>query len=75
MSAILPREAAWSPQRLEGFRREGFEIVMDRTLWRTLFSRYEVTAATPDRVNIGAVTVRLVEVVPQPEEASVRPGS
>jgi hypothetical protein len=71
---ILPREAAWFPQQLARFEREGFEIVMDRTLWRTLFSRYEVTAVTPDRANIGAVPVRLVDVVPPPEGAPKRGG-
>lgn len=59
---LLPREATFRPKLLRQFHAEGYEIVMDRTLWRTLYARYDLAVPTQDRAMIGDIPVRLVSV-------------
>lgn len=59
---LIGREAAENLRTLERFHREGYEIVVDRLLWRTLYARYDVTNTTGDRAQIGSVPVRLATV-------------
>jgi len=60
---LLPREVTFVPGVLRRFHEEGYEIVMDRTLWRTIYARYELVAPTQDRVMLGDIPMRLVPVV------------
>lgn len=59
---LLPREVTFGPGVLRRFHEEGYEIVMDRELWRTVYARYELAAPPTDRVRIGDVPVRLVQI-------------
>lgn len=59
---LIGREAAENLRVLDRFHREGYEIVIDRVLWRTLYARYDVSLRPGDRAQIGAVPVRLATV-------------
>lgn len=59
---VLPREATFLREPLRRAHEAGYEIVMDRTLWRTLYARYQVTLVTGDQAMIGRIPVRLVDV-------------
>ena len=56
---ILPHQGAFQSRLLERWQSEHYLLKMDRTLYRTLFQRYNVTAPRTDHVQIGAVSFRL----------------
>lgn len=62
LRVLLPREVTFTPEMLRGFHDEGYEIVMDRALWRTLYARYEAKTPATDRVTIRNIPVRLIDV-------------
>ncbi len=60
---LLPREFMWFPENLRHFHEEGYQIVMDRLMWRTEFAKYDVTTPTAGDVGaIGTIPVRLISV-------------
>jgi len=59
---VASRAVVDQPSLLQGFVQKGYEVWIDREVYRELFMRYALTAPTPSTAVIGGVTCRIVEV-------------
>jgi len=52
------------PSGLEGYVRDGYDVWIDRDLYREMFMRYDLSAPTPGTALIGGVECRVVGMKP-----------
>ena len=63
---FLPRNAAWQTNLLELWQANGYRLVMDATLYRTIFAKYDVTTSLGDSARVGNLSVKLFSISPLP---------
>jgi hypothetical protein len=56
---LVPRDSMFETSFLQSFATSGYLLKMDRLLYRTVYSRYDLNAQTPDEVTIGELKFRL----------------
>jgi hypothetical protein len=54
--------------RIVRYLNEGYDVWIDRTLYRELFLRYDLAAQTPTTGDIGGSPCRLMDIRPGPED-------
>jgi hypothetical protein len=59
---FLPRESIWWTNQIHQLHLAGYEIVVDRLVWRTVYARYAVNQTVGDTATIGDTPVRLADV-------------
>jgi hypothetical protein len=59
---LLPRDGALHPDLVEDFAARGYRLKMDATLYRTLFSRYDVITPGARKGRIGNTNVELFPI-------------
>ncbi|MEY2481298.1 MAG: hypothetical protein QOI04_2225 [Verrucomicrobiota bacterium] len=59
---LLPRDAAFQTQLLEGWQAKGYALKMDAELYRVQFAKYDVTAPVSNSAKVGPLSFTLFPV-------------
>jgi hypothetical protein len=61
---VVSRMSLETPALFQNYARDGYDVWIDRNVYREVFMRYAVTQALPQTAAIGGVPCRIVEIGP-----------